>query len=360
MIWGGSTEMAPQAAASYFAVGSLLIAAAWRSEGGRTVIRARSMASAIGVGLLIAGLGFWRAFENAWQRQGLGSSPFSTGLLIGVVTVSTLAALLFFYALAAHLRGQEVRLALAALERRAEKLAISNAQLRRFAVLAAHDLKEPMRDVVIGCQSFRRTLAGRLDTGLLAPLDEVIATAKLGVARLDLLVEYSSLSEVTLKPTNLNDVLARVLTRLGPAIENAGAGVDVGPLPTLEVDAGRMAQVFEELISNSLRFRRAEPPRIRIEARPDGDGAWIFSVEDNGRGIPAAYHEKAFALFGRISDAEALAGPGTGLATCKRTVEAHGGKIWLESDIGRSTRVFFMLPASGHETTGQEFARGIP
>jgi signal transduction histidine kinase len=351
MVWGGATEMAPQAALSYTAVGALLISAAWRSDGDRTTSRARWMASAIGVGLLIAMLGFWRAFENEWERQGLASNHLSTGLLIGIATITTLTALLFYYALAAHLRGQQVRQALAALERRALSLATSNAQLRRFAEVAAHDLKEPLREVAIVTQSFRRTLTGRLDTNELKPLDDVIETAKLGAARLDVLVDYSGLSEVTLRPTSMNHVLARVLRRLGPKIEAAGATVDAEPLPTLPADAGRMTKVFEELINNSLRFRGSEPPRVRIAARADGRTSWVFSVEDNGRGIPAAYHEKAFALFSRINDAGAATGLGAGLAICKRAVEAHGGKMWLESEVGRSTKIFFTLPAQEDEGT---------
>jgi light-regulated signal transduction histidine kinase (bacteriophytochrome) len=151
--------------------------------------------------------------------------------------------------------------------------------------------------------------------------------------------------DAALVPTDVNDVVDRALRSLKLRIEETGASVTRDALPTVSADAGQLEQVFLNLIGNALKFRRAEPPHVHVAAQAK-DGRWTFSVRDNGIGIDPQYFDRIFVLFKRLHDRSEYPGTGIGLAICKKIVEHHGGRIWVESEPGRGSTFSFTLPAS--------------
>jgi light-regulated signal transduction histidine kinase (bacteriophytochrome) len=138
-------------------------------------------------------------------------------------------------------------------------------------------------------------------------------------------------------------VLAQVLDNLRIAIDDNGAVVTNDPLPIVQADPIQLRQLFQNLVGNGLKFRGARPPEIHVGAERRGD-EWLFCVCDNGIGIEAQYAERIFAIFQRLHSRDEIPGTGIGLAVCKRIVERHGGRIWVESDPGQGSCFFFSLP----------------
>lgn len=240
----------------------------------------------------------------------------------------------------------------AALERgRAElkqansELARSNAELQEFAYVASHDLQEPLR-AVAGCvQLLQRRLQGQLD-----PKDEELITHTVeGTFRMQTLIEdLLELSRVVtharpLAAAESEKVLQEVLANLAVAIRESGATVTHDALPTLIVDSTQLLQLFQNLLSNAIKFRGTEPPKIHVSAARE-DGAWRFSVKDNGIGIEPKYFERIFRVFQRLHTRREFEGNGIGLAVCKKIVERRGGRIGLESEVGRGSTFFFTVP----------------
>jgi light-regulated signal transduction histidine kinase (bacteriophytochrome) len=138
--------------------------------------------------------------------------------------------------------------------------------------------------------------------------------------------------------------MKEVLANLRTSIEESGAGVECARLPVVRADGSHLGQVFTNLISNAIKFRGVQPPRIRVEARRKGPN-WILSVADNGIGIAPAYFGKIFEIFERLHSRQQYAGTGVGLAICKKIVEGYNGRIWVESQPGEGTTFFFTVPA---------------
>ena len=233
-----------------------------------------------------------------------------------------------------------------ALEEQAEELARSNAELEQFAYVASHDLQEPLRMVASYTQLLARRYRDRLD----ADAEEFISFAVDGVNRMQALInDLLAFSRVGTRPaafeqTNAGAVLDRILLDLGPAIEAVDGRVTHDPLPTVEVDAMQLGQVFQNLVGNALKFHRpGEPPRVHVSAR-HGEGEWIFSVADNGIGIAPEYAERIFVLFQRLHSRLEHPGTGIGLAICKKIVERRGGRIWMESTPGEGSVFHFTIP----------------
>jgi PAS domain S-box-containing protein len=238
------------------------------------------------------------------------------------------------------------------------ELTRSNADLEQFAYVASHDLQEPLRMVASFVQLLAKRYRGQLD----ADADEFIGFAVEGATRIQALIndllEYSRVDRYgrPLQPTAVEDVLAQTLRDMTLLINDSGAIIAHDPLPVVNADALQLQQVFQNLIGNAIKFRGPEPPRIYISARETfeisetskvyGAKVWEFSVRDNGIGIEPQYTERIFKIFQRLHSRSEYAGTGIGLAMCKRVIERHGGRIWVESVLGAGATFYFTIPAN--------------
>lgn len=233
----------------------------------------------------------------------------------------------------------------------AEELRRSRESLEQLAYVVSHDLQEPLRMV----RSFLQLLERRNDGKLDADSVEFIGFAVEGAARLqdqlqDLL-RYSragrGLPELNLTP--VDEVVDSALEKLDRFVRDAGAVVKRDVLPTVAVDPAGLGQVFQSLIQNAIKFHGQDAPRVNIAAELDGSH-WMFSVTDNGVGIDMHFSERIFEVFQRLHSRSEYAGTGIGLAICRRVVEQHGGRIWVESAPGEGSSFRFTLPAGDGAT----------
>ena len=231
------------------------------------------------------------------------------------------------------------------LERQAEALARSNRDLEEFAYVASHDLQEPLRMVVSYTQLIARRYKGKLDSDA----DEFIGFAVDGAKRMQKLISdllaYSRLDRPTAapQPADSAKALADALGSLTVALEESGAKVEAKDLPAVGVDYAQLVQLLQNLVGNALKFKTEKAPVVRVSA--EGDGVWWrFRVEDNGIGIDPRYFEQVFVIFERLHGVE-VPGSGVGLALCRKIVQRHGGRIWIEAGRDGGTAVVFTLPA---------------
>ena len=229
--------------------------------------------------------------------------------------------------------------------RTAEELKRSNLDLEQFAYVASHDLQEPLRAV----GGYVRLLEHRFPEKVDAKTREYIEGAAEGAVRMEqLITDLLTLSRVStggraFAPADLGAPLNAALRNLQFTIRAANATVTNDPLPTLPVDESQMVQLFQNLIGNALKFRGEHPPQIHVGARAE-DGRWVIWVRDNGIGMEAQYFERIFQVFQRLHTRTKYPGTGIGLAVCKKIIERHGGKIWVESQPGQGSTFFFSLP----------------
>ncbi len=231
------------------------------------------------------------------------------------------------------------------LEHSVKELARSNAELQQFAYVASHDLQEPLRMVSSYTQLLAKRYRGRLD----ADADDFIAFAVDGAARMQKLIQdllaYSRVGTRNLErqAVSMDSVLEYATDMLQLVIKDTDAAVTHESLPSIKVDERQMTQLFQNLISNAIKFRGQEPPRIHVSATRL-DGEWLFSVHDNGIGIEPQYADRIFVIFQRLHNRDDYPGTGIGLAICKKIVERHGGRIWMESEPGKGSTFFFTVP----------------
>jgi len=227
----------------------------------------------------------------------------------------------------------------------------SNSELAQFAYVASHDLQEPLRMV----SSYTQLLARRYKDQLDQDAKDFIGYAVDGANRMQRLIqdllEYSRVTSRGQAPVPLDahDALGLAVTNLQAAIQETSAMVANGELPMILGDRSQIAQVFQNLLGNAIKFHKPdEPPRVSVSATPTSDRPefWTFRIEDNGIGIEPRHFERLFVIFQRLHGKQEYPGTGIGLALCKRIVERHGGTIWLESEAGKGTTFFFTLPSA--------------
>lgn len=221
----------------------------------------------------------------------------------------------------------------------------SNSELEQFAYIASHDLQEPLRMIGSYSQLLTRRYKGQLD----AKADQYISYITEGVERMQTLImdllQYSrtATNKEDLKPVDLNTVMEEVLTDLKVAVEGSHAQIKAGSLPTLKASHTQLRQLFQNLIGNAIKFRGNEAPVIEVRANEEVE-QWLFSIKDNGIGIDPEFSERIFMIFQRLNDRDQYPGTGIGLAVCKKIVERHGGKIWIESEAGKGSDFLFTIP----------------
>jgi len=226
-----------------------------------------------------------------------------------------------------------------------ERESLLKHELDEFIRLTAHDLHEPLRMVSCYVQLLERRYCGRLDSDA----DEFIQFAMDGARRMQAMVDgLSALSRVTsagrpFRTVDLNASVQSAVSALRPAIDEAGAVVRCDTLPSVLADGAQLEQLYHNLIGNALRFSNGRRPRVHVGVE-NKSGEHVFFVRDNGIGIDPRYAEKVFVMFQRLHARDEYEGNGIGLAVCKRIVERHGGRIWVESEPGKGAAFRFTIP----------------
>ena len=232
------------------------------------------------------------------------------------------------------------------LDQQAQDLERSNAELEQFAYVASHDLQEPLRKVASFSQLLERRYKGQLDERA----DQYIAFAVDGAKRMQVLINdllaFSRVGRLTREHAEVDagELVDQALANLSLVIEETGAEVTVDDgLPVVSGDVSLLTAVFQNLVSNAVKFRGEQPPRVHVGVRDAGE-EWEFSVADNGIGIEPEYADRIFVIFQRLHAKDAYPGTGIGLALCRKIVEYHGGRIWLDADVTSGTTFRFTLP----------------
>jgi len=232
----------------------------------------------------------------------------------------------------------------------ADELKRSNAELQQFAYVASHDLQEPLRMISSFTQLLQKRYKGKLDPDADDFIEFVVGGALQMKMLIDNLLSYSRVSSHrrNYEITDSNLILDNALKNLKAVIQESGANITRDHLPTVLIDPLQIYQVFQNLISNAIKFRTESSPLIHISAEQKGQD-WIFSVSDNGIGISSEFFKRIFLIFQRLHSRNEYPGTGIGLAICKKIVERHGGRIWVESECGKGSVFYFSIPAKGHK-----------
>ena len=229
--------------------------------------------------------------------------------------------------------------------KRTEELTRSNAELELFAYIASHDLREPLRKIANFTELLAKRYKGQLDTDA----DSFINYVLDGVTRMQRLIDdllnYSRVGrgEPILESVDLNGIVDQILNDLNLTIQKKGAIVTRDPLPTVTAHSTQVTELLQNLIENALKFHGPEAPRVHISA-VQKNGEWVISVRDHGIGIDAPYFDRIFKIFQRLHRREEYPGTGIGLAICKKIVEQHHGRIWVESQLGLGSTFYVSLP----------------
>jgi signal transduction histidine kinase len=266
--------------------------------------------------------------------------------VIGLLVVAPLTGFGIFAARKLVREHDQLRQARQELERSVNELGRSNSDLQQFAYVASHDLQEPLRMVASYTQLLAKRYKGKLDEDA----DEFIAYAVNGANRMQALIQdLLAFSRVDrqgqqFERTSVEMLFTYAVDNLKAAIDESGAVVSHDPLPDVLADERQLLHVLQNLLSNAVKFRGPEPPRIHVSAERRGE-EWLFSVRDNGIGIDPQYRDRIFVIFQRLHTNAEYPGTGIGLSLCKKIVERHHGRIWMESQMGQGATFYFTLPA---------------
>ncbi len=238
-----------------------------------------------------------------------------------------------------------------ALASQAEELARSNSDLQQFAYSASHDLREPLRQLAVFTELLQSRYQDKLaaEAGLL--IEHAVSSAHRMEGLLKDLLAYTQAADAPQGPaayTDANEVCRKTVATFEAKIAQSGARIDCDPLPVLAIHEVHLTQLFQNLIGNALKYCGLEPPHVHISAERS-DGLWKLTVADNGIGIDPAYKNQVFGIFQRLHGGGKYSGSGIGLAICQKIVQRYGGRIWVESELGRGSRFMFTLPEKKNE-----------
>lgn len=228
-----------------------------------------------------------------------------------------------------------------------KKLAISNSELEQFAYIASHDLQEPLRAITGFIQLLRKKNADKLDDSALHLIDRSVGAAERMRGLIQDLLSFSRVTskKIAFQDTNMNEVVNLAIQNLELTIQETNTTIELENLHTVKVDSSQMVQVFQNLIANGIKFTKKNKCEIRIFSRYDEKNKeTIFSVQDNGIGIEDVYKKRIFLIFQRLHNIQEYSGSGIGLAICKRILERHNGKIWVDSQFGKGSVFSFSIP----------------
>ncbi|MGZ7135521.1 MAG: sensor histidine kinase [Methanobacterium sp.] len=224
----------------------------------------------------------------------------------------------------------------------------SNEELERFAYVASHDLQEPLRTIASFTQLLERRYKGHLDEDADEFMDYIVEAAIRMKKQIEGLLEFSRVATKgnEFQKVNMDEVLERTINSLNSLICECNADITYDDLPLVMGDPGQLQRVFQNFISNALKFRKYEEPlKIHISANNSEDGKeYVFSIQDNGIGMEAQYFERIFTIFQRLHTIGEYNGTGIGLSIVKRIIERHGGRVWVESKFGKGSTFYFTLP----------------
>jgi signal transduction histidine kinase len=234
-----------------------------------------------------------------------------------------------------------------ALDRRTTELSRSNAELEKFAYVASHDLKEPLRMISSYAQMVERYAQEKLDQQARGFVAHLVEGAQRLARLIDDLLSYSRVGATTKAsdPTDCTSVLEQVAQMLQAAYQESQARITWVPMPVLMIERSKLVQLFQNLIGNALKFRGPRQPEIQVGVEP-GAVEWQFSIRDNGIGMEPQYLERIFVIFQRLHARHEYPGTGIGLAICKKIVEQHGGRLWAESTCGEGSVFHFTFPVA--------------
>ena len=231
------------------------------------------------------------------------------------------------------------------LKKASDELKRSNVALKQFAYAASHDLREPLRNMASFVKLLERRYKNKIDERADQYIDYIVGSSTRMQDLIEDLLDYSRLETKgkVFKPLNSNDLIERTITDLDASIKENRAEVTHDPLPDVTADSSQLGRLFQNLISNAIKYKGKRKPKIHISASR-GKEEWVFSVKDNGIGIDPEYFEKIFVIFQRLHSREEYPGTGIGLAICKKIVELHGGRIWVDSEPGKGSTFRFTIP----------------